>query len=154
MGKGKKAPLYRKVNTRARGVHHRFGGEYRWRRGDQDDDRTGMASGVRRGLDYTPLFRYLLSRVGEDWDLVHSEVVARLDTQDPIFWLVAPRKEDGKDVVRVGESTYFSGLYIDEDNRLQVVAPEIGPEDLEPLCPCCTHTLNGHPFVRPYRSKE
>jgi hypothetical protein len=153
MGKGKKAPLYRKVNTRARGVRHNFGGEYRWRRGDQEDDRTGMASGVRRGLDYTPLFRFLLSRLGDDWDEVHSEAVSRLDKPDPIFWLVALRKEDEKDVVRVGESTYFSGLYVDEDNRLRVVAPDIGPEDLEPRCPCCTHTLNGHPFLRPYRPK-
>lgn len=153
MGKPNKSPLYRKVNTRARGVHHNFGGEYRWRRRDQEDDRRGMAREVRRGLDYTPLFRFLLSRVGDDWDKVHSEAVSRLDEQQPIFRLVALRKEDGKDVVQVGESTYFSGLYVDEDNRLRIVAPEIGPEDLEPVCPCCTHTLNGHPFLRPYRPR-
>ncbi len=154
MSKGKKAPLYRKVNTRARGVRHRFGGEYSWRRGDEENDRTGMANGVLRGLDYTPLFRFLLSHVGDNWDKVHSEAVSRLDKQEPIFWLVALRKEEGKDVVRVGESTYFSGLFVDEDNRLRVVAPEIGAQHLEPLCPCCTHTLNGHPFNRPYRPKS
>jgi len=101
----------------------------------------------------TPLFRFLLSRVGADWDEVHSEAVSRLDKPDPIFWLVALRKDDGKDVVRVGESTYYSGLYVDEGNRLRVVAPEIGPESLEPSCPCCTHTLNGIPFGRPHRPK-
>lgn len=153
MSKGKKEPLFRKVNTRARGVRHNFGGEYRWRRGDLEDDRTGMASGVRRGLDYTPLLRFLLSRVGDDWDEVHSEAVSRLDKPDPIFWLVALRKEEGKEVVRIGESTYFNGLYVDEQNRLRVVAPEIGPESLEPSCACCTHTLNGHPFLRPFRPK-
>jgi hypothetical protein len=79
MKKGEKEPLYRKVNTRARGVRHNFGGEYRWRRGDSEDNRTGMARGVQRGLDYTPLFRFLLSRVGDDWDEVHSEAVSRLD---------------------------------------------------------------------------
>ena len=153
MRKGRQEPLYRKVNTGARGVHHNFGGEYRWQRGDSEGNRTGMARGVQRGLDYTPLFRFLLSHVGDDWDKVHSEAVSRLDRSEPISWLVASRREDGKDVVRVGESTYFSGLYVDEDNRLRVVAPEIGPEDLEPSCPCCTHTLNGHPFTRPYRPR-
>ncbi len=149
MNKGRKAPLYRKVNTRARGVHHNFGGEYRWQRRDQKDDRSGMAHGARRGLDYTPLFRFLLSRVGDDWSEVHREAVSRLDTSEPIFWLVALHKEDGQAVVRLGESTYFSGLYVDENNRLRVVAPTIGPETLEPSCPCCTHTLNGIPFTRP-----
>jgi hypothetical protein len=153
MSKGEKKPLYRKVNTRAHNVRHRVGGDYRDQRNDEDA-RSPMTRGVRRGLDYTPLFRFLLSRVGSDWDEVHGEAVSRLDATEPIFWLVALRKEDGKDVVRVGESSYFSGLYVDEENRLRVVAPEIGPESLDPSCPCCTHTLNGVPFVRPYRTRE
>ncbi|HQR43069.1 MAG TPA: hypothetical protein PLX97_10310, partial [Gemmatales bacterium] len=66
MTKGNKPPLYRKVNTRAHGVRHRFGGDYRSRRRNLEDSRTGMSQGVRRGLDYTPLFRFLLSRLGDD----------------------------------------------------------------------------------------
>jgi hypothetical protein len=151
MNKGKKKPLYRKVNTQTHHVRHRVGGNYRDGRHGEEGTRSAMARGARRGLDYTPLFRFLLSRVGDDWDEVHSEAVSRLDAPGPIFWIVALRKEDGKDIVRVGESSYFSGLYVDEGNRLRVVAPEIGPEDLEPSCACCTHTLNGTPFVRPYR---
>ena len=154
MRKDKQEPLYRKVNTRAHGVHHNFGGEYRWGRGGPDGDRTGMAREVQRGLDYTPLFRFLLSRVGDDWDEVHREAVSRLDKPEPIFWLVALRREDGRDIVGVGESSVFSGLYIDGENRLQVVAPEIGPADLDPTCSCCTHTLNGHPLTRPYRPQK
>ena len=33
--RGKKEPLYRKVNTRARGVYHHKGGEARWAAGHQ-----------------------------------------------------------------------------------------------------------------------
>ncbi len=29
-----------------------------------------MKRGVERGLDYTPLFKFLLSKVGSDWDSV------------------------------------------------------------------------------------
>lgn len=154
MSRGEKNPLYRKVNTQPHHVRHHVGGNYRDRRGGEDAASEAMSRGVRRGLDYTPLFRFLRSRVGDDWDEVHSEAVARLDTPDPIFWLVALQKKDGKDIVRVGESTYYSGLYVDESNRLQVVAPEIGPESLEPFCSCCTHTLNGVPFGRPYSPQE
>lgn len=150
MSNGEKAPLYRKVNTRARNVRHWFGGEYRWRRHDPEHDRPGMAQGVRRGLDYTTLFRFLLSRVGDDWSEVHGEAASRLDTPEPIFWLVALREEDGRAVVRIGENTYFSGLYVDAAGRLRVVSPTTGPETLEPSCSCCTHTLNGVPFTRPY----
>ena len=44
-----------------------------------------LAEGVTRGkvrtaarfgaFDYTPLFRFLLSRVGQDWAAVHAEAV-------------------------------------------------------------------------------
>jgi hypothetical protein len=154
MSRGRKKPLYRKVNTQTHKVRHRVGGNYRDQRHNEDAERSAMSHGVRRGRDYTPLFRFLLSRVGDDWDEVHSEAVSRLDTPDPIFWLVALRKEDCEAVVRVEESTYFSGLYVDENNRLRVVAPEIGPASLKPFCPCCTHTLNGIPFVLPFRPAD
>lgn len=65
-----KAPLYRKVNTGARGVRHRRGGDYKWSRGKaagQDRASLGaMGKEERRGLDDTPLLRFLLSRAGED----------------------------------------------------------------------------------------
>ncbi|MDP1183677.1 hypothetical protein Q6285_30915, partial [Klebsiella pneumoniae] len=76
-------------------------------------DAISMKKGVRRGLDYTPLFRFLLSRVGQDWDEVYSEAVARLDLKDPIFWMVALREMDEQDYIRAGEASYFSGLKVD-----------------------------------------
>lgn len=149
-----KKPLYRKGNTTAHGVHHHTGGDFRdERHGKQaksEASRLGMHGRQQRGLDYTPLFRFLLSKVGSNWPEVHSEARARLDKADPIFWMVALRQEDEKDYVRTGEASYFSGLRVDAEGRLQRVNPDIGPDSLAPFCKCCTHTFNGVPFTRAY----
>ena len=97
------------------------------------------------------MFRFLLSKVGQDWNEVHSEAVARLDKEEPIYWLVARTEDEKRPTVGIGESSYFSGLYIDENNRLAIVDPSVKVEDLEPYCSCCTHTFNGKPFVKKYR---
>jgi hypothetical protein len=145
-----KKKLYRKVNTKARGVHHDFGGDFNHIRNQKNESRElikgSMHGSKNRGLDYTPLYKFLLSKVGADWDSVYSEAVSRLDRPDPIFLLVADDQEEGQDYVRVGESSYFSGLFIDENGLLQLVDPELKAADLEPFCTCCTHTLNGIPF--------
>ena len=107
-----------------------------------------MHGKVHRGLDYTPLFRFLLSKVGKPWDDVHAEAVARLDKPDPIFWLVALPGQDRNDYVRVGESSYYSGLYIDDAGGLQLVDASLGPASLTPSCACCTHTFNGVRFTQ------
>ena len=111
-----------------------------------DAVRGAMHGKHRRGLDYTPLFRFLLSRVGSEWDGVYREAVARLDRPDPIFWLVARHEHERREMVRVGESSYFSGLYVDDAGILRIVNPDLRPEDLSPSCDCCTHTLNGVRF--------
>jgi hypothetical protein len=151
----RKAMLFRKVNTTAHGVHHRFGGDFRDdRKSDEVSKsgaaRLGMHGDKRRGLDYTPLFRFLLSKVGENWNAVHAEAISRLDRPDPIFWMVALRTEDEKAYVRTGESSYFNGLRVDEQGKLQLVDPLIGPGSLAPLCKCCTHTFNGVRFTRKF----
>ncbi len=145
---GQKEPLYRKVNTQTHRVHHDMGGNYRTERkaGESDASKGAMHGKSRRGLDYTPLFRFLLSRVGSEWNSVYSEAIARLDCPDPIFWLVARHEHERRDKVRVGESTYYSGLYVDEAGILQLVDPHLRPQDLVPYCTCCTHTLNGVRF--------
>jgi len=151
----KKDPLFRKVNTTAHGVHHRFGGDFHDQRNSQllresEATRLPMRGKVRRGLDYTPLFRFLLSKVGANWNEVHAEAVSRLDRSDPIFWLVAIRPSDEKEYVRTGEASYFSGLRVDEQGKLQVVNSSLGPSSLAPLCACCTHTFNGVPFTQAF----
>jgi hypothetical protein len=147
-----KEPLYRKVNTQTHRVHHDTGGNFRTGRkalGESDASRSPMHGKSRRGLDYTPLFRFLLSKVGSEWDSVYSEAVARLDRPDPIFWLVARHEHERQEKVRVGESSYYSGLYIDDAGILRLVNPDLRARDLVPYCTCCTHTLNGVRFGSP-----
>lgn len=147
----KKKPLYRKVNTLARMVRHDFGGEYRYDRNTKQEKESesfgvtkqSMHAKVQRGLDYTPLFKFLLSKVGNEWSAVHSEALSRIDKEEPIFWLVARNEEEKEDVVRIGESSYYSGLYVDEQGILQKVNPDYNKAQDLITCNCCTFTLNG-----------
>ena len=150
----RKEPLYRRVNTRARGVSHGRGGEFRWSRHTRKEDRSSRGSmhgQKRHGLDYTPLFKFLLSRVGCPFAKVYREAASRLDRPDPIFWLVARSDDEKQPYVRIGESSYYSGLFVNDDGLLALVDPELRLEDLSPRCACCTHTLNGVVFTRPFR---
>lgn len=152
----RKSPLFRKVNTTAHRPNVHVGGEYRDERNTKrearsDAMRTSMHGKERRGLDYTPLFRFLLANVGRPWNEVHSEAVGRLDRAEPIFWLVALSEGERHEYVRVGESSYYSGLYVDEQGFLQLVNSSLGPSSLAPVCKCCTHTFNGVRFTQPFR---
>ncbi|GLS86582.1 hypothetical protein GCM10010873_15560 [Cypionkella aquatica] len=149
---GQKEPLYRRVNTRTHGVHH-GGGEARWARNTKaaasdESLRGSMHAGQKHGLDYTPLYRFLISKLGQDWDAVRAEAVARLDRAEPIYHLVARSEAEERDVVRLGESSYWSGLRISDANVLEKVAPDLGLDDMVPSCACCTHTFNGARFTQ------
>jgi hypothetical protein len=148
----RKKPLYRRLNTRTHGVGYGSGGEYRWSRRIEDRIHKGAMRGKQRhGRDYTPLLKFLLSRVGEEWDAVYAEAVARLDSDEPIFWMVARSEAEKKPRFRHGENAYYSGLFVDEYNRLRVVDPSLRVENMDPYCACCTHTFNGVPFTRKYQ---
>jgi hypothetical protein len=153
----KKPPLYRKENTTAHMARFwRRAGDFHEARNSKaeltsETTRRPMHAKRRLGRDYTPLYRFLLSKVGRPWAEVHSEAVSRLDRPDPIFWMVALREDQRKDYVCTGESSFFSGLYVDDDGILRVVNPEIGPSTLAPSCACCTHTFNGVLFTKRYR---
>ncbi len=152
-----KQPLYRRVNTTAHGVHHDKGGDYRDERRRSESSeavRGSMGGRKQRGLDYTPLFKFLLSKRGQPWNAVHAEASARLDRQEPIYWLVALPGHERKAYVRLGESSYFSGMYVDETGILQLVDASLGPSSLTPSCKCCTHTFNGVPFTRCFSANE
>jgi hypothetical protein len=142
--------LYRKVNTKAKGVRHDFGGDFKYVRNAKNETREQVKGSMhgekQRGLDYTPLFKFLLAKVGANWDDVYSEAISRLDKPEPIFWVVATDEDKKEDYVRVGDSSYFSGMYIDEEGILQLTNPTLKPSDLTPSCTCCTHTLNGKLF--------
>lgn len=145
---GTKKPLFRKVNTKARGGAHAHGGDYRDTR--SREPRGKMGGKRRRGLDYTPLFRFLLSKVGQKWDDVFSEASARLDRVEPIFWVVALDIDQGKETVRVGESTYFSELWVDKEGSLRKVEPSLNESSFPPSCRFCTHTFNGIQYTQRY----
>lgn len=83
---------------------------------------------------------------------MRAEAVSRLDKEDPIYWMAARNEDDRKPYVRIGENSLFSGLYVDENGKLAMVAPDLRNEDLLSGCPCCTHTFNGVPLTRKYGS--
>ncbi|EAM2928099.1 hypothetical protein PNB18_000850 [Salmonella enterica] len=146
--------LYRTVNTTTYNVPHLHGDEYRWDRSKNKIVHSElprflpMSGKTNRGLDYTPLFMFLLSKTGEKWDQVYSEAIRRLDKPDPVFWLVALHEKDRMNFVRCGESSYYNGLYVDEDGYLKKVSPDLKASDIPVFCNCCTYTLNGKTIKR------
>ncbi len=145
-----KTKLYRKVNTKTFNVRHQYGGDFSNTRNGKKLNReqiTGTMNGKKeRGLDYTPLFKFLLSKVGKNWDEIYSEAKSRLDKTEPIFWLVSLNPDEKEDYVRCDESTYYSGLYVNEFGILQISNPNLKAIDMKPFCNCCTHTFNGKLF--------
>jgi hypothetical protein len=144
MKRDRKEPLYRKENKSSLLTHYfvETGEDFRHDRNTKKmkefkGDKKPMNSG-KYGYDYTPLMRFLISKVGKKWDDVFSEAVTRLNDTNPIFWLVELNPESK--VVRVGESTYYHTLTVDENGILVFVDKN---ETIEPSCTCCTHTLDG-----------
>lgn len=141
--------LYRKYNKRARGFQ-RNAPKYKFRheRNSKElkalDGTRRRAGRTRSGYDYTPLFKFLLSRTGQAWAAVFTEALSRLDRQDPIFWLVDLHFETGQPgTVRIGESSYYSKLTV-KDGLLVKAEPNAALPIKK--CTCCTHTLNGIPY--------
>src|SRR5574343_796211 len=129
---------------------------YRWTRNKKrvilDEDGSYEIPGDRKmkrkykdGYDYTPLYRFLHSRVGRDWDEVYSEAISKLPERNPKpIWHIVYHKnqcvyEDGKLMIRDSRgvistpkavtntwdryysSSYWSNLYIDQENKLRFV---------------------------------
>lgn len=111
--------------------------------------------GAQIGWDYTPLFKYLLSKVGQPWNEVYREVKPRLNTIVPIYWMVSRyrNKDEFLGYIRIGESTYYSSLYVDDKGLLQYVDKSINENTLEPSCNCCIYTFNGKRFSKKYKEK-
>lgn len=145
-----KSKLYRKVNTKTHGVRHDYGGDFKNTRNKKEesfDQTRGKMSGRKnRGLDYTPLFKFLLYKVGSNWDEVFAEAKSRLDKIEPVFWMVELDEKNKEDIVKVGESSYYSGLYVDNNGNLQLSNPDLKASEMKPTCTCCTHTFNGELF--------
>lgn len=128
-------PLYRKVNTKARNYRsNNFGGDFKYSRHKKQDTleqtKGTMFANNKRGLDYTPLFKFLLTKIGCEWDKVYSLVKPRLDKTEPIFWMVSLNADNKKDYIRIGESTFYSGLFVDENGILQISNPSFNPSSI------------------------
>lgn len=143
-----KEKLYRKVNWIAHKHkgHGKFGSEYRYDRNTKGmDNFEGTHISIKKqknGYDYTPLFRFLLSKVGEKWDEIYSEAKSRLDREDPIFWMVKfDNVQDMSPTFRCGESSSYSALTVDHDGLLKFIDEHALP--WPPSCTCCTYTFNG-----------
>lgn len=108
---------------------------------------------TKKTRDYTPLFMFLLSRVGKKWDEIYSEVITRLPSPDPIYHMVARDRSRAVPYIRYGESSYYSGLYIDAEGILQKVDKALDNTTMTPSCKCCTHTFNGKPFTKKYQEE-
>lgn len=155
--KGKKDPLYRKVNSHVTHLTmHDFhgGSDFRHDRNTKvlknfEGNKLPMKNKKQWGLDYTPLYRFLHSKIGQNWDVIHSEALSRLDKEEPIWHIVAKHEGDKRGVVRTG-TAFHNGLYVDENNILQMVDPLETNEKQWPGCHCCTHTFNGKLFVNKY----
>ena len=132
-----KPPLYRKVcKTTHNGFPHAdYGHNERssYSRHTKKGMKRGMNTQHFRGntklYDYTPLFMFLLKQEGRDWGEVWKECVARLDTTEPVGYMVINIRDNGlvrdefesKKYFRYGEGSYYSTMYVDENNKLQFV---------------------------------
>lgn len=144
-------PLYRKINWRARNAHRNSPtGEFRYERNTKkmkkfEGNFQTMHSKRQHGYDYTPLYMFLLSKVGEKWDDVYSEAVSRLNDEKPIYHMVDINYEPGNyEIVRISESSYYSMLKVDENGILVKVNPNL--KLFKPVFNCCTYTFNGKVF--------
>jgi hypothetical protein len=142
-------PLWRKLNKEKSYKTHdlKVGAEFD--KNTKEGVKRSMRSDNRnRGIkDYTPLYKYLIKHVGEDFDKICSDIYPRIDDRDAIWHIIADNENKKKPIARVGNNSYYNELYVDENNILQIVDPELKNSDLYPSCDCCTHSFNGKPFV-------
>lgn len=140
----------------------------RWTRHSKNGITPKMKRRINYHLDYTPLFKFLLSKEGEKWEDVWRDCQKRVDTVEPVLWMVqnillnglpkydkSPEEYDKS--FGYGEGSYFSTMYVDENGILQVVDKNYKePTSLE-YCRCCGETFNGllyETYKRPKKKIE
>lgn len=149
----KKQPLYRK-EANAFNNHHIKGSDAKYDRNTKRGISKTLKNKVKRGLDYTPLYKFLLSKIGHNFDDVYREVIKRVNDRNAIFHMFRKHEFETDDFVRIGESSFYNKLYIDENNIIQKVNPNLKNEDFSPSCWCCTYTFNGKPLIKKYMHPE
>ena len=148
-------PLYRKERQTRYNNQKHSGGDFRHERNTKEMETfEGTHKSMKKGqygYDYTPLYRFLQSKVGQNWNKVHSEAVSRLngkEGEEHIFYLVypdltiiRPHNLGIQEIVHLGEESMYHTLTVDEDGNLQYINKDAKWE--YDLCSCCTHTLDG-----------
>lgn len=164
MNKEKK-PLFRKEKKTGLSTHYYVstGSDFRHQRHtkkmkEYDGNHMPMKSG-KFGVDYTPLYLFLLSKIGCKWDEVFSEICERLplEHRKSIFRMVRliesvfqSRNYHSNDVmpsVRIGENSYWNTLEV-INGVLVKVDPNFTAKDCVIGCTCCTHSFNGKPIKK------
>ena len=115
--------LYRRVNTKS----HMPNDHYLKLESSYDrNTKKGISRSIKKknnGVDCTPLYNFLLSSVGENWDKVHKEAISKLDGHtEEIFYMVKLHPEV-KQLVRVLSymrcgNAFYSTLIVDENGLL------------------------------------
>ena len=158
-----KKPLYRKENKR---THNGWAWyfypkeRYRFERHKNFDDQIERMSikkhsMFRTGYDYTPLIRFLHSHVGDVWADIFCECQARLNNITPLTRMVVNVNKRGLVVdnypceelpkyCEVGEDSYWSTLYVDEEGVLQFVDKDYHKPPVSNSL-AFTDTWNGEP---------
>ena len=121
--KEQKNPLYRKINTKSLSTRYWVEGKPKYKHDKLKYEREGlMVIPIKRrrvhgcnwgNFNYNPLFRFLHSKVGSNWDEIYSECCDRLLYREPV-WVLVDRYYKGYDTVRFGENNYWDKLYINE----------------------------------------
>lgn len=157
MGYNGKKDLYRKVNTKVcrMGLYHDFGSDAKYDRNTKKGISKSMKSNKRRGLDFTPLYMFLISKIGQKWDEIYSEAKSRIPASETealqnLFHTATYYEDHGYKTF--GEGTMYSTLVVDENGLLQKSMPELSIEHLYPSCSCCTHTFNGKPLTNKWEN--
>jgi len=142
-------PLYRKEKKTGLSTHYYVvtGSDYRRTRNSKkqkefDGHKQPMNTG-KWGVDYTPLYRYLLSKVGQKWADVYSAVCARLpiEHREAIGYMVVTDTDNP--YFRYGENSYFSTLTVKDGILVKVDGEKsfIPPPPIKSVC--STYTFNG-----------
>lgn len=133
-------PLYRKVNRKCLHCYDAKASHYRWQRNTKKENKL-IEDSVSHGkmhkrpsiftshkYDYTPMIMYVLNRVGEDFDKVYSDVCKRIEGEGKVLFnkMVSKKpKEELNDYFRYGEGSYYSQLYVDDENKIQKINPNL-----------------------------
>jgi hypothetical protein len=130
MSKSNKHKLYRQhsyssfcqqTNFNPRYKHERNRKKIKIDEEDFVDRKPQFKKGMNNHFDYTPLFKFLHSKVGQKFDEVFSEAKSRLDKTEPIFWIVQKELDLERAIARVGENSCYHTMYVDEQGLLQFV---------------------------------